>query len=439
MIQEQLIRLFYLETKTYPTSFEPIIHSGSSQRQYFRLKNEKFSFIGLYHPHEEINQQFLFLTKNFLKKELSVPKIYQFNKHPYYYLLEDLGSQSLYSSENRENLYLKTLPFLAKLHFFGAKNLKLSSMSSEDIEDIFSYFCYSFLGPFSFSRKDIEKDLKHLKKDLLKSKKDFFIMKDCQSRNILWHDQKPYFIDYQSGQKGSPLYDLASLFDQASVSLEEDFKEKLLSTYLHELEIISEKKQDHLKNDLIYFRILRNLQVLGTYGLHGVYKRNLYFLNNILPALKNFKYFTKDYPQLNKLADPLLEKFQKKTDNFPEVIIQSFSYHQKVPQEGFNFDCRVLYNPGRLPEYEKLTGLDEKVIHFLNQYSENFLKPIYQIIDESLRIFSPEKYGKIVLNFGCTGGQHRSVYCAEKIKLYLENYYNIKCNAYHLNKLNWKI
>jgi len=124
------------------------------------------------------------------------------------------------------------------------------------------------------------------------------------------------------------------------------------------------------------------------------------------------------------------------------VHINSFSYKREIPKDksgnggGFVFDCRAIHNPGRYNEYKTLTGKDKKVIAFLDKETEmqEFLKDVFSIIDKSVKKYIERKFSNLMINFGCTGGQHRSVYSAEKLSEYLNNNYDIKVITKHIEQ-----
>ena len=121
------------------------------------------------------------------------------------------------------------------------------------------------------------------------------------------------------------------------------------------------------------------------------------------------------------------------------VEINSFSYKSGIPEctsghgGGFVFDCRALPNPGRYEEYKQFNGTDKIIIDFLKKEPavDKFLHNIYAIMDQAVENYIKRDFDYLMVNFGCTGGQHRSVYCAENLKSYLENKYKLKIKFQH--------
>lgn len=124
------------------------------------------------------------------------------------------------------------------------------------------------------------------------------------------------------------------------------------------------------------------------------------------------------------------------------VTINSFSFKKNIPSDqsgnggGFVFDCRAIHNPGRYDEYKSLTGKDDEVIAFLDNVPEMklFLDNIFNIIDISIQNYIERDFSNLMVSFGCTGGQHRSVYCAEKLSDYLKNKYDINIITHHIEQ-----
>ena len=270
-----------------------------------------------------------------------------------------------------------------------------------------------------------------------------------------------HFIDYQGGMQGAPQYDVASLLWQARANLPDEWKQHLLEDYISAFEKIIDKPVDRelFRSQYNGYVLIRLLQVLGAYGFRGLFERKAHFLTSIPLALQNLKWFVNyqsigiSVPEFKKvlelcISDEVINSFTpvKATSETPLLVtINSFSYKKGIPKDesenggGFVFDMRGILNPGRFEEYKKLSGLDKPVKDFLEQQTEMpvFLNAVYSIIDISVSEYIKRDFASLHVNFGCTGGQHRSVYAAEALARHLRNKFNVKINFAHTNKENW--
>jgi hypothetical protein len=254
-------------------------------------------------------------------------------------------------------------------------------------------------------------------------------------------NNEPYFIDYQGGRRGALQYDVASLLYDGKADLPPELREELLQYYLEQLAThISINKEEFCKY-YYGFVLIRILQALGTYGYRGYYEKKSHFLQSIPFAVKNLKNllpkfdFGKKIPTLFHLIHQIIESDFELTGALPEnvltVTVSSFSYKNGVPQDmtanggGFVFDCRALPNPGRLSEYKNATGKDKNVVQYLEQCNEVvlFIDLTTKLVTQSVTNYLERKFSHLMVNFGCTGGQHRSVYFAEKMAEYLKKQY----------------
>jgi hypothetical protein len=291
-----------------------------------------------------------------------------------------------------------------------------------------------------------------------------FMFRDFQSRNIIIKNGDVHFIDYQGGMKGALQYDVASLLWQAKANLSEDWKKSLLDYYM---DCVDEQLGKKVNRELFInqyngYVLIRLLQVLGAYGFRGLFERKAHFLSSIPLALKNLKWFLSNkkigisFPVFEKLlnqvtADETIRQFEitKATSETPLTVrINSFSYLKNgYPKDetsnggGYVFDCRGILNPGRIEEYKKQTGQDKPVKDYLEQQTNMpaFLNSIYDIVDISVENYINRGFVHLDINFGCTGGQHRSVYAAEALNRHLKNKFGVKTILQHLNKDNWAL
>ncbi len=325
------------------------------------------------------------------------------------------------------------------------------------------YFKYYFLDTLKlpYDKQALLDDFEALATYLDKTEYKFFMFRDFQSRNIMVKDEEVYFIDYQGGMQGALQYDVASLLWQAKADLSDEWKDKLLEFYMDVLDDLLDKPIDRVIFTSQYYGyvLIRLLQVLGAYGFRGLFERKAHFLSSIPLALKNLKWFTENQrsglilPEFDKVlawvvTDENIKQFEPKqaTEETPLVVtVKSFSYKQGIPEDtsgnggGFVFDCRGILNPGRFTEYKTISGTDRRVQDFLDQQTQMsaFLNGVYSVVDISVENYIERNFDSLQINFGCTGGQHRSVYAAEQTARHLKNKYNVNVELVHTNCHNW--
>lgn len=477
-IEQRLSALFEEWSGETPTLVLPLAPSGSD-RIYYRLQSENKLAVGAYNPHPQENDAFLSFSRHFREKGLPVPEIYAEDPEQHIYLQQDLGSTTLYSyllqkgehfPDSLINIYRRVIEQLARLQVLGGAGLdykKCFPRTNFDKQSMlwdFNYFKYYFLrlAYVPFDEQALEEDAHRLADFLLETNTDHFMFRDFQTRNIMIKNGEPIFIDYQGGRRGALQYDLASLLYQAKADIPEDIRDELLHHYLDVLSDILPVDREAFITHYYGYVFMRCIQVLGAYGFRGLYERKAHFLESIPFALRNLKWlFDNDkipvaIPELRRALEALIaskqfEPFDKtKAASSPlTVVINSFSYKiTGVPEDnsgnggGFVFDCRFLHNPGRYEPYKKLTGRDEAVINFLQHHSEmgNYLQDIYRIVDQAVEDYIDRNFTHLQVNFGCTGGQHRSVYAADSLTKHLREKYGIKVVLHHIEqeKKNWK-
>jgi hypothetical protein len=287
------------------------------------------------------------------------------------------------------------------------------------------------------------------------------MFRDFQSRNIIVKNEEVHFIDFQGGMKGALQYDVASLLWQAKAELNEVWKNQLLDYYMDQADTLLDKPIDRITFVSQYngYVLIRLLQVLGAYGFRGLFERKAHFLASIPLALQNLKFFidhkrvgiiTPEFDRILQLviSDEIRSRFhvpQANEETSLVIEINSFSYKRAIPQDdsdnggGFMFDMRGILNPGRFEEYKKLTGRDKPVQDFLEQQTKmpKFLNSVWDLIDITVEDYLQRGFGNLMINFGCTGGQHRSVYAAEQTARHLRNKYKVKVKLNHTNSSNW--
>lgn len=439
--------------------------SSGSSRKYFRLKSWHFTRIGVWGASAEENRAFVYLSAHLRKQGLAVPEVYIHTDDYTYYLQEDLGDTLLFDAleggrksgkfNKQEYLFLQqTIRLLPALQFKGAEGLDFSCCyprAEFDRRSVFwdlNYFKYCFLKAtaIEFSEDKLEDDFGKLADTLLAEPFHTFMYRDFQSRNVMLREGKSFFIDFQGGRKGPLYYDVASFLWQAKANFPEELRATLLDDYLEALQVFMPVNPEAFKKRLRYFVLFRFLQVLGAYGFRGYFEKKQHFLESVPFAVSNLKELLKEgfpeYPYLVKTLRELCERserIEKKEEQGLTVQVYSFSYRKGIPQDssgnggGFVFDCRAIHNPGKYKIYEGLTGLDEPVIRFLEEDGEilRFLEQVYALVDASVVRYQQRGFTNLLVCFGCTGGQHRSVYCAQHLAEYIHRKRGVKVHLLH--------
>ena len=465
MQEEKLKNLF---KEYFNDDCESIIQlpQSGSDRIYFRLQNNINSAIGTYGKDSKENETFISHTKHFNLKKIAVPQVYIASNNFEYYLQEDLGDISLYSIIKSEGItdavknYLKeVLKQLAFLQIKGAEDFDFTTcypIQEFDRSSMFwdlNSFKYYFarIARAYFSEPELNKDFHNLCDYLLQEPNQYFMFRDCQSRNVMIYNGKPYFIDYQGGRKGPLQYDAASLLWQAGAKIPIEIRNELFDYYMDEVSHLIKIDKAEFKERYYGFVLIRTLQVLGAYGFRGLIEKRSHFIESIIPALENVRLLIdniKQLPELKYVLDQLVDSELFKTEKFDsskkplKIEVNSFSYKREIPKDtsgnggGFVFDCRGLHNPGRYEPYKQHTGKDQHVIEFLESKSKvkEFLENVYKVIDVNIQDYLKRDFEHLQINFGCTGGQHRSVYCAEQTAKYIKQKYNIDVQLKHIER-----
>lgn len=428
-----------------PVSTEAIPSSGSNRR-YFRIKGENHRAIGCCGTSTAENRAFISLSAHFRKASLNVPEIYAVSEDGLAYLQEDLGEDSLFNHITDEELLGRSISMLADFQFKGAQGLDYSVCFPQkefDARMVYfdqNYFKYCFLKPsgMEFDEIALDDEFRKMKEILLKADRyDTFMYRDFQARNIIVRNGEPWFIDYQGGRRGPVHYDAASFIWQARAAYGDALKEKLLRRYMESLKKYITLDEDEFRETFRHFVLFRTIQVLGAYGFRGLYEHKNHFIESIPYAMKNIEALLKkpfdEYPYLTSLLRDLISKYEKKEPVSGKLTVKvtSFSFKKGIPQDesgnggGYVFDCRGMENPGRYEKYKKLNGLDREVIEFLENDGgiTRFLERIYPIADEHVENYIKRGFTSLMFSFGCTGGQHRSVYSAQHLADYLKKKY----------------
>jgi aminoglycoside/choline kinase family phosphotransferase len=442
---------------------------GGSGRKIIRLSNEKVKAIGILYGVREENVAFLEFSKHFRRHGLPVPEIYGEDLDQGAYLEEDLGDTTLFEflSKNRkgENIaapvveaYRKVVEVLPRFQAEAGCDLNydvcypIGSFDRQSIAWDLNYFKYYFLrlAGIPFNEQALENDFGRLTDFLLSAPRDYFLYRDFQSRNILLRDGEPFFVDYQGGRKGALQYDIASLLFDAKADLPPALRQDLLDHYLDALgRYVKLDREAFLRHYYAYVYV-RIMQALGAYGFRGFYERKAHFLQSVPYALKNLRWLLHhvelpiELPTLmgafrSMLASEKLQGLASEADNLV-VRIFSFSFHVGLPKDesgnggGFVFDGRSLPNPGREERFKALTGKDAPVIDYLNQQESvhQFLASVMSLVDASVGSYKERGFKNLMVSFGCTGGQHRSVFLAEQLAKRLRAKNGVEVAVRHL-------
>ena len=446
---------------------------GGSGRKIIRLANEKLSAIGVLYDVREENVAFLEFSRHFRAHGLPVPEIYAEDLSQGAYLEEDLGDTTLFEfvSNNRvgENLapqaveaYYKVVAMLPRFQIEAGRDLNYevcyprAVFDGQSIAWDLNYFKYYFLrlAGIPFNEQSLEDDFSRLTKFLLSADHDYFLYRDFQSRNIMLRDGHPFFLDYQGGRKGALQYDIASLLYDAKADLPPELRQQLLDRYIDRLGDFIELEREVFMHHYYAYVYVRIMQALGAYGFRGFYERKAHFLQSVPYALKNLRWLLQHVelpialPTLmnaftSMVASEKLQSLTSKKDNLI-VRIFSFSFRRGIPKDetghggGFIFDARSIPNPGREERFNALTGKDAPVIDYLNQQESvhQFLASVLSLVDASVNTYQGRGFTSLTVSFGCTGGQHRSVYFAEQLAKHMSGRNGVEVVVRHLELEN---
>ena len=473
-----LEQLFEQHFASRATKVQPVQGGlGVSGRVIVRLSNSKHSAIGIQNDVAEENAAFLAFTRHFRKHGLPVPEIYSVDAAHGAYLEEDLGDTTLFQflSENRNGSeiapevvtsYRKVVEILPRFQVEAARDFDYSvcypreSFDRQSIAWDLNYFKYYFLklSGVPFHEQALEEDFEKLTDLLLSAETNYFLYRDFQSRNIMLRDGAPFFLDYQGGRRGALQYDVASLLFDAKAELPPEMCAELLDHYLDALaEHITLDRDEFLRTYYAYVYV-RIMQALGAYGFRGFYERKAHFLQSVPYALRNLRWLMHnvklpvELPALMSAFANMIgsEKLQQimapvvKTEGLT-VTITSFSFHRGPVQDesgnggGFVFDARSLPNPGREERFKKLCGRDKAVIDYLEAENavREYLAHAISLVDASVREYQRRGFTHLMVSFGCTGGQHRSVYLAEQTARHLAGQDGLRVLLRHREEEMW--
>ena len=469
-----LIRNLFLQWNGQKADFIQKLPQTASYREYYRISFNGDTVIGVFNEDLKENEAFLSFSKTFNELNLNVPEVLHTDLDNNLYLLSDLGDVTLYSIIHSKKHDYHSNPELLKLYKRALERLQVFQIDADkkidysycyprskfDRQSILwdlNYFKYDFLklGRIGFDEQLLENEFQKFSEFVSSVNTDYFLYRDFQSRNIMVKENDLYFIDYQGGRKGALQYDVAALLYDAKAEIPNQVRDELLDHYLNLLETNYGLNRSEFMKSFYAFVLIRIMQAMGAYGFRGLFEKKVHLIKSILPARKNLKYLLEngkldfDIPHLHSVFENIItsDEFNIYEDRILpnqklSVTITSFSYKREIPIDladnggGYVFDCRGLNNPGRHLEYKLLNGRDPDVIKFLieNSNVDDFMSNIYLLVDSTIEKYLERGFKNLMVNFGCTGGQHRSVYCADKLYEHIKNKYDINVFLSHIEQ-----
>lgn len=463
MNSTKLSQLYADYTGARPESLTELPSSGSNRR-YFRLTGSQH-LIGVIGTCLPENEAFLYLADHFGSKGLPVPAVVAVSADRMCYLQQDLGDTLLFNaiekgrltrsfSADERELLTRTIRLLPDFQFAGATGLDFNKCYPSPVFDKRSilwdlnYFKYCFLKAtgLEFLEDRLEDDFQAMSEVLMRSQSSTFMYRDFQSRNVMISDGKPWFIDFQGGRKGPFYYDVASFLWQAKANMPDSLRSELIAEYIDALRKYKPVDETYFHEQLRHFVLFRTLQVLGAYGFRGYFEKKPHFMQSVPYAIANLRsLLDRPYPEYPYLSEVLrqLTEMKQFSDELQHrqltVRVMSFAYKKGIPNDtsgnggGYVFDCRAVNNPGKYERYKPFTGLDRQVIQFLEDDGEilSFLEHCTALVDASVERYKERGFTSLMVAFGCTGGQHRSVYCAQHLAEHLNQKFNVKVELVH--------
>lgn len=472
-IEKIIIEFFTGWYGSLPDGVLQLPPSGSN-RQYFRVSAGSQTFIAAFNPDARENKAFTTMSRHFHSLGFPVPELLAEDPGSHLYLLSDLGDINLFALLPHDHrvktfddrvvaLYRKTIDWLPFFQIRGAQGLDFSICYPRKAFDHHSmmwdlnYFKYYFLkiSGIAFDEQKLEDSFESFTAQLLQQDSQYFMYRDFQSRNVMIFDNEPHFIDYQGGRQGPLQYDIASLLFDAKANIPFGLRDDLLAYYLEKVSALTKLDEKQFLGSYYDFVLIRVMQALATYGFRGGVEKKPLFLQSMPYALNNLKWLAANnhLPKHNPYLAAVIENtiatlpvvFPPEAGEGLTVIIKSFSYRKGIPTDltgnggGFVFDCRILPNPGRLDTYKLQSGLDAPVIEYLdNQHEVNdFMESATKLVMNGINTYLDKGFDHLSVFFGCTGGQHRSVYCAEKMAAAIRHRFGVNVDLQHEEKDRW--
>jgi len=450
-----------------------MIPPSGSYREYIRIIGRKKTVMGVFNTDKKENNAFVTFSRHFKSKGLPVPEILAVDEIKDIYLQEDFGDTMLFDHilQEREGAHFpdplvltlkKVIKELVRFQIDGGEGLDYSAgypraaFDKQSMMWDLNYFKYYFLklAKISFDEQLLEDDYLKFSDYLLQAPCDYFLYRDFQSRNVMLKDGEPKFIDYQGGRKGALPYDLASLLYDAKADFPEEVREELLAYYIEELRSYEEIDIEAFKSYYYGYVLIRMMQAMGAFGFRGFYERKEHFLQSIPYALRDLKEvikhlnFTVELPEMLASLKRVTESEFLKTVGKKETVklkitIQSFSYLRGISAEaiatgGFVFDCRIVDDPVGHTNFHANQGSWDALSSFFTDETgmPDFLESINAIIDRAVEKYQKQNMHHLNINFGCVGGQHRSVYAAECLAKHLKEKFDVEISLKHLELEN---
>ncbi len=471
-MDDPLKKLFRTRFGFEAETLAPVRAEGSNRRIY-RLGGGGTTAIGVLNEDVKENRAFIEFSKHFHREGIPVPEFYGEDARGTSYLEEDLGDTTLFQFLGKRRTaqgfpkevvaaYRDVVRWLPKMQIVAGRTIDdrwcypRASFDKQSMMWDLNYFKYYFLtlGGVVFHEERLEEDFSVFADYLLAAERTFFLCRDFQSRNVMLKDGKPYFIDYQGGRRGALQYDIASLLYDAKADVPFELRDELLDLYIAEAGKHAPVDKAEFKKFFPGFVLIRIMQAMGAYGLRGFHEKKPLFLQSIPYAIRNIEHvlltsnLPVDVPELSAVFKRLVGSSALRQFGAAKlqltVRIQSFSYKNGMPKDdkghggGYVFDCRALPNPGRKAEFLKSTGLDPDVVSYLSKEEsvDRWTRSAFALVDQTVQDYGRRNFTHLFVAFGCTGGQHRSVYCAERLAKHLRDQ-GVSATVAHREKKSW--
>ncbi len=476
VMRDAIVALFTRTFGRRPEGIERLAADGS-QRLYYRLTGAPpASVIGAFGPDADENRAFLSFSRTFRGLGLPVPEIYAADDNLGIWLAEDLGDTTLFqavSSAREEDrwpgslveAYGRVLDLLPRFQVEGGRAIDFGAAYPRAAFDRQSmlwdlnYFKYHFLklAHVPFSEQLLENDFHRLIEHLLTAEAGYFLYRDFQSRNVLLRGGAPWFIDYQGGRRGAAQYDVASLLYDAKANVPEGVRAQLLARYVSTFSRLADVDPGRFLETYRGFVLIRIMQAMGAYGYRGFFERKPRFLESVPYAARNVAGLLRaglpvELPELECVFRRIVETWADRPGPLASpgltVHVTSFSYRDGPPLDemghggGFVFDCRSLPNPGRFAQYSGVSGEDASVARYLEAVPETeaFWSHVVSLVEAHIASFRQRGFSDLSVAFGCTGGQHRSVYFAARLARHLrERHGDLAVRLCHAAEACWTV